>query len=60
MVAMPGASLLARAAVLLQAGALLFVESASAYLTPDGEVVIPGASSYNGLNLVPQMGWNTW
>ena len=24
------------------------------------EVVIPGASSYNGLNLVPQMGWNTW
>lgn len=24
------------------------------------KVVIPGASSYNGLNLVPQMGWNTW
>ncbi|KAF9731611.1 melibiase [Paraphaeosphaeria minitans] len=24
------------------------------------EVIIPGASSYNGLNLVPQMGWNTW
>lgn len=24
------------------------------------EVVIPGASSYNGLNLVPQMGWNNW
>lgn len=23
-------------------------------------VVIPGASSYNGLNLVPQMGWNNW
>jgi alpha-galactosidase len=26
--------------------------------TPD--VVIAGASSYNGLNLVPQMGWNNW
>ena len=24
------------------------------------EVIIPAASSYNGLNLVPQMGWNTW
>lgn len=24
------------------------------------EIIIPGASSYNGLNLVPQMGWNTW
>ena len=24
------------------------------------DVVIPGASSYNGLNLVPQMGWNNW
>jgi hypothetical protein len=23
-------------------------------------VVVPGASSYNGLNLVPQMGWNNW
>ncbi|KAL1631826.1 hypothetical protein SLS56_004188 [Neofusicoccum ribis] len=22
--------------------------------------VIPGASSYNGLNLVPQMGWDNW
>ncbi|PSN62788.1 glycoside hydrolase [Corynespora cassiicola Philippines] len=22
--------------------------------------IIPGASSYNGLNLVPQMGWNNW
>jgi alpha-galactosidase len=22
--------------------------------------VVPGASSYNGLNLVPQMGWNDW
>lgn len=23
-------------------------------------VIVPGASSYNGLNLVPQMGWNNW
>lgn len=34
--------------------------SATAYITAGGEVVIPGASSYNGLNLVPQMGWNNW
>jgi alpha-galactosidase len=40
--------------------ALLLVARASAYLTAEGDVVIPGASSYNGLNLVPQMGWNTW
>tara|TARA_R110002003_G_scaffold68_17_gene6218 strand:+ start:2863 stop:3279 length:417 start_codon:yes stop_codon:yes gene_type:complete len=24
------------------------------------QVVVPGASSYNGLNLIPQMGWNNW
>lgn len=24
------------------------------------QVVVAGASSYNGLNLVPQMGWNNW
>lgn len=24
------------------------------------DVIIPGASSYNGLNLVPQMGWDNW
>ncbi|KAF4309988.1 Glycoside hydrolase clan GH-D [Botryosphaeria dothidea] len=24
------------------------------------DVVIPGSTSYNGLNLVPQMGWNNW
>lgn len=23
-------------------------------------VIIPGASTYNGLNLVPQMGWDNW
>lgn len=25
-----------------------------------GKVIVPGASSYNGLNLVPQMGWDNW
>ncbi|KAF2023896.1 glycoside hydrolase [Setomelanomma holmii] len=24
------------------------------------QIVVPGASSYNGLNLVPQMGWYNW
>ena len=33
-----------------------YIENSSG--TP--EVIIPAASSYNGLNLVPQMGWNTW
>ncbi|KAF2421141.1 alpha-galactosidase [Tothia fuscella] len=32
----------------------------AAYMTPEGNVVIPGASSYNGLGLVPQMGWDNW
>jgi alpha-galactosidase len=36
----------------------LLVVQASAYLAPDGTAVIPGASSYNGLGLVPQMGWD--
>jgi alpha-galactosidase len=36
----------------------LLVVQAAAYLTKDGQVVIPGASSYNGLGLVPQMGWD--
>jgi alpha-galactosidase len=31
---------------------------ALAYLA-NGTVVIPGATSYNGLNLVPQMGWDS-
>jgi len=30
------------------------------YITDSGDVIIPGASSYNGLNLVPQMGWDNW
>ncbi|KAE9993964.1 hypothetical protein EG327_002298 [Venturia inaequalis] len=38
----------------------LFVASAAALVNPDGTVTIPGASSYNGLNLVPQMGWDNW
>ena len=36
----------------------LLVELASAYLAPDGTVIIPGASSYNGLALTPAMGWD--
>jgi hypothetical protein len=31
---------------------------AAALMTPDGKVVIPGAASYNGLGLTPQMGWD--
>jgi hypothetical protein len=26
----------------------------------ESKPVIPGASSYNGLALTPQMGWNNW
>jgi len=36
----------------------LLVELTSAYLAPDGTVIIPGASSYNGLALTPAMGWD--
>ncbi|KAF2501899.1 alpha-galactosidase [Lophium mytilinum] len=39
---------------------LLICDFAASYITADGTVVIPGASSYNGLNLVPQMGWDNW
>ena len=47
---------------------LATVSTASAYnqrryidnSTGTPQVVIPGASSYNGLNLVPQLGWNNW
>jgi alpha-galactosidase len=50
--------------LLTVAAAALLLGSTSAYnkREPDSgsEVVIPGASSYNGLNLVPQMGWNNW
>ncbi|KAL9087956.1 MAG: hypothetical protein Q9159_003398 [Coniocarpon cinnabarinum] len=45
---------------LLSQVAAFWASSAAGYLTDDGEVVIPGASSYNGLNLVPQMGWDNW
>jgi len=37
----------------------LLARSAVGYIA-NGTVVIPGASSYNGLNLVPQMGWDNW
>lgn len=47
--------------------ASLLFSSASAYYherrqvgADEQQVVIPGASSYNGLNLVPQMGWDNW
>ncbi|KAL2352250.1 glycoside hydrolase superfamily [Cryomyces antarcticus] len=32
---------------------------AAAYIS-NGTVIIPGASSYNGINLTPQMGWDNW
>ena len=38
----------------------LLATTSYAYVTPDGTVVIPGATSYNGLNTVPQMGWDNW
>jgi len=38
---------------------LLAATLARGYLV-NGTVVIPGATSYNGLNLVPQMGWDDW
>ncbi|KAK4973251.1 hypothetical protein LTR28_011654 [Elasticomyces elasticus] len=40
--------------------AALLLKLTTAYLADDGTVVIPGAASYNGLNLVPQMGWDNW
>ncbi|KAI9687225.1 MAG: hypothetical protein M1822_002268 [Bathelium mastoideum] len=41
--------------------ALICSRQAVAYIdNQTGEVVIPGASSYNGLNLSPQMGWDNW
>lgn len=39
---------------------ILWASTCYAYLASDGTVVIPGANSYNGLNLVPQMGWDNW
>lgn len=41
------------------AAILLLAGNAAAYIQ-NGTVVIPGASSYNGLNLTPQMGWDNW
>lgn len=45
------------------ATALLFGEATAYHKRQSGNAtkfVVPGASSYNGLNLVPQMGWNDW
>jgi alpha-galactosidase len=59
----------ATASQLLTAAALLLGETMAynrlqqRYIdnsTGTPQVIIPGASSYNGLNLVPQMGWNNW
>lgn len=41
-------------------GGLFLLSKVNAYLTGDNQVVIPGADSYNGLNVVPQMGWDNW
>ena len=50
--------------VLTLTATTLFLGSALAYSKRQSgnvsEFVVPGASSYNGLNLVPQMGWNNW
>jgi len=37
----------------------LLLPHALAYLQ-NGTVIIPGATSYNGINLTPQMGWDNW
>lgn len=39
--------------------ALIHLNHVQAYLS-NGEVIIPGASSYNGLALTPPMGWDNW
>lgn len=41
------------------AALLLLARNTAAYIS-NGTVVIPGASSYNGINLTPQMGWDNW
>ena len=38
----------------------LVVAITSSSCSAQSEPVIPGADSYNGLNLVPQMGWDNW
>jgi hypothetical protein len=42
------------------AGVALLAARAVAYLAANGDVIIPGATSYNGLGLVPQMGFDNW
>jgi len=56
---MPFASLAATAALLLGVSDAYYHGKRQAG-NEKPEVVVPGASSYNGLNLVPQMGWNNW
>ncbi|KAF2762431.1 alpha-galactosidase [Pseudovirgaria hyperparasitica] len=38
----------------------LFMQHSAAYLDQNGKVVVPAASSYNGLSLTPRMGFNNW
>lgn len=54
------ASTLATAAALLLAPASAYHQAKRQTSNESAVVVIPGASSYNGLNLVPQMGWDNW
>jgi len=57
------ASQLLTAAALLLGETMAYNRLQQRYIdnsTGTPQVIIPGASSYNGLNLVPQMGWNNW
>ena len=44
----------------LTAASLFFGQAVSYLDNKTGDIIIPGASSYNGLNLAPQMGWDNW
>ncbi|KAF2685833.1 glycoside hydrolase family 27 protein [Lentithecium fluviatile CBS 122367] len=56
----PVSRLLAVAAATLLLGEAVAYKYHKRQSDNETEFVIPGASSYNGLNLVPQMGWNNW
>ncbi|KAI9720298.1 MAG: hypothetical protein M1828_005761 [Chrysothrix sp. TS-e1954] len=46
--------------LLAQAASWLLLVAWTVRAQSSNTPVIPGASSYNGLNLVPQMGWDNW